>query len=235
MFPIVQDQWLNILTLNNLTFSYYGILYYLSGLLFPIITVYYSLKMNLYYKSVNENLSNNKKVKFIFYPITLTLFSLSLLLNKYFFYTFNLLNNKTINSNLLNIKLEIIFLFIIFILLMFDKTKRILRKLLIVNFFILSLIIWTNFYFNLLDKSIFINEYFMNISFLEEKNINIYNVTYLLILELLFYIWSYFGYKNNIGNWSIPYPNKSDIKPMIKMIIFYSGILIYYLIFNRLN
>ena len=73
LFPIVQDQWLNIFLLNEFEFSYYSILYYLSGFLFPIVVINNSLSNFFDYK-FNSNKYQSKEFKFIGYLILITQF-----------------------------------------------------------------------------------------------------------------------------------------------------------------
>ena len=121
------------------------------------------------------------------------------------------------------------------ILLLMNKTKRFIKKLFLLNFFIICLINWTSYYLNLHGMEIFINKYISNNSYYEFNRLNILNIIYLFIFELFFYLWSYITYQDNLSDWSISYPNRSDFLPISKIIIFYIGILIYYLIFKRIS
>jgi len=236
LFPIVQDQWLNIFLLNKNNISYYAILYYLSGLLFPLIIINYSSRNFLNYKfDSNNNESNKKEFKNLFYLISFCILLLSLIITNYFIFSFSLVANFSIYNNLSYLKIKILILIIIILLLLLNKTKRILKKLILINFFYLSIVIWSNHYFNLLSINDNISYYFSNIKLPELESLNIFNIAYLMIIEIGYYTWSFINNKNNISNWRVPYPSKTDLNHVMRITVFYFGILIYYLIFNRLN
>jgi len=230
LFPIVQDQWLNISLLDESDFSSYSILYYFSGLLFPLIILINSRKNYLNYK-FESNLSSQKKdIKFLFYAVTLILLTLSFLISKYIIFTFYFFKIIPTNGGFIDIKYEILIILTIIILLLINKTRNKLKNLFIINFFINSIFIWTNYFLIIYGFNKFTYEYFLDF-----KILNIINVIYLYLIEILFYLWSYLSYKNNLSDWSVPYPSNSELKPIFKITIFYLGILVYYFIFNRLN
>ena len=235
LFPIVQDQWLNISLLDKSSFTNYSLLYYSSGLLFPLIILYISFKnFNNYKFEDNKSLKNKKEFKFLFYQLSLVLILLSSLLTKYFLNSIQLLNKSTLNGEF-DIKYQIITLVIIMILLFFENIKVILKNIFLINFFILYIIIWTNYYINLNDGNSLLNLSFFNISILDIQSINLFNVIFIYTIEILYYLFSFFTFKNNISNWSVSYPTKKDIKPFYRISIFYLGIFIYYFIFNGLS
>ena len=63
---------------------------------------------------------------------------------------------------------------------------------------------------------------------LKTNNIHIANNIYMLLFEILFYIWSYISYKDNLSNWFVPIPSWNDLTPITKILFFYFGICIYY-------
>ena len=232
LFPIVQDQWLNIFLLNNNEFSFYKILYYLSGLLFPVLVINNSFK-NFYNYKFNISEFNSKKFKFISYIIIFTILILSILIIKYFIFSINNIIPQIDINIYLNTKLKIISLVIVMILLLINKAKKFIKKLCLINFFIISFFNWTIYYLNLIGVDIFINKYYLKNSYYNFNNLNILNIIYLLIFEIFYYLWSYISYSNNLSDWFIPYPKREDLIPISKIAIFYFGILIYYFIFNR--
>ena len=121
------------------------------------------------------------------------------------------------------------------ILLLINKTKRFLKKLFLLNFFIICLLNWSSYFFNLLGDDIFINYFISDNSYYEFYNLNILNIIFLLVFEIFYYFWSYISYQNNLSNWSIACPKRSDLIPISKITVFYLGILIYYFIFNRIS
>ena len=121
------------------------------------------------------------------------------------------------------------------IFLIINKTKIILKKLFLLNFFIICFINWSIFFLNLLGIETFINKNISNYSYYEFNNLNILNIFYLLIFEIFYYLWSFITYQNNLSDWSINYPKKTDCIPLSKITIFYLGVLIYYYIFKRIS
>ena len=230
----MQDQWLNIFLLNEFEFSYYSILYFLSGFLFPLIIINNSLKNFLDYKFY-FNKYQSKKLNFIGYLFIFTILTLSILTIKYFIFSIKYIIPQLDLNIYFDIKLKILIIIILMILLIMNKTKRFIKKLFLLNFFIICLINWTSYYLNLHGMEIFINKYISNNSYYEFNRLNILNIIYLFIFELFFYLWSYITYQDNLSDWSISYPNRSDFLPISKIIIFYIGILIYYLIFKRIS
>ena len=54
LLPLIQKQWLNLYLFNQDNFAFYSNLYYISGLIFPIAAIYYSINKFTYYK-FNQN------------------------------------------------------------------------------------------------------------------------------------------------------------------------------------
>ena len=230
----MQDQWLNIFLLNKSEFSYYPIIYYFSGFLFPILVINNSLS-NFYDYKFNSNKYQSKKFKFISYLFTFIVLILSILTIKYFIFSIRyIIPQVDLNINYV-IKLETLSLFIVIILLLINKTKKIVKKLFLLNFFIICFVSWTIYFCDLLGLEIFINKFISINNYYYYKNLNILNILYLLTFEIFYYLWSFITYQNNLSDWSIPYPKKSDLVPISKITIFYLGVLSYYLIFNRIS
>ena len=234
LFPIVQDQWLNIFLLNEFEFSFYSILYYISGFLFPIIIINNSLSNFFDYK-FNPNKYQSKKIKYIGYLVLSTILLLSILIIRYLTFLSNYIIFQLDLNNYFDIKLRILLSFIVVLLLLINKTKRVLKKLYLLIFFIICSINWSNYFLNLQGIDNFINKFISNESFYEFNNLNILNIFYLLIFELLYYLWSFISYQNNLSDWSIKYSKRVDLIPISKITIFYFGIFIYYLIFKRIS
>ena len=230
----MQDQWLNIFLLNELEFSYYSILYFLSGFLFPILVINNSLRNFSYYK-FNYNNFQSKKIKFIGYIVISNVLILSILIIRYLVFSINYIIPQIDLDNFFDTKLKIFLLLIVIIFLLIRKTKRIIKKLFLLNFFIIFFVNWCIYFFNLVGIEIFINRYTSNYSYYEFYNLNIINTSFLLTFEILYYFWSFINYQNNLSDWSITYPNKIDLLPISKIIIFYFGVLIYYYILKRVS
>ena len=234
LFPIVQDQWLNILLLNEFEFSYYSILYFLSGFLFPIIVINNSLSNFFDYK-FSSNKYQSKKFKFVGYLVTIVIVILSILILSYFLYSINYIIPQENLNIYFNIKINILLFLILIILLLINKTKRIIKRLFLLNFFIICFLNWSNYFLKIQGIETFLNKYISNNNYYEFNNINILNVLYLFIFEIFYYLWSFITYQNNLSDWSITYPKRADIVPISKITIFYLGLVIYYLIFKRIS
>ena len=230
----MQDQWLNIFLLNKFEFSYYSILYFLSGFLFPIVVIKNSLSDFFDYKFSSNKYKSNK-LRFIGYLVTFTLLILSILIIRYFIFSFNYIIPQIDLNIYLDIKLKIFLLLIVIILLLINKTKRIIKRFFLLNFFIIFFINWSTYFLNLQGIEIFINKYMSDKNYYDFNNLNILNISYLFIFEVLYFLWSLISYENNLSDWSITYPKKVDFIPISKITIFYLGVLIYYLIFKRVS
>ena len=122
---------------------------------------------------------------------------------------------------------QILFVVIISILILFEKTKFIIKKITLTNFFIISIISWYSQ----------INNFSLNdvIPFYIFKfgNINFVNIVFLLAIEIMFYLWSYISYNSYLSDWNLPKPCKKEILPIFNFFIFYLLILLYYsILFN---
>ena len=234
MFPIVQDQWLNIYLLNQFEFSYYTVLYFLSGFLFPIVVINTSLSNFFDYK-FNFNKHQDKKFKFIGYLVIFNILILSILIIKYFIISINYIIPQIDLNIYFDIKLKILLLLVVMVLLLINRTKRILKRLFLLNFFIICFVNWSIYFLNLQGIEFSINKYISENNYYEFNILNILNVFYLLLFEIFYYLWSFINYQNNLSDWNISYPKRSDFIPIIKIIIFHFGVLIYYFIFNHIN
>ncbi len=230
----MQDQWLNIFLLNKFEFSFYSILYFLSGFLFPIIVINNSL-INFFDYKFSSNKYESFKLRFIGYLVTFTLLFLSILIIGYFIFSLNYIFPQIDLKIYFDIKLKILLLLIVMILLLIKKTKRILKKLFLLNFFIIFFINWSAYILNLQGVDFFIYKDISDNIFYDFSNLNILNITYLYILEIFYYLWSFISYQKNLSDWSITFPKRVDLIPFTKITIFYLGVLIYYLIFKRIS
>ena len=128
LFPLVQKQWLNLYLFDIHNFSIYKLLYYLSGLIVPILVIINSLDKFTYYKfnfhkKNNNNFDISGKSLFL---ITLVILSiLSILISSYIFINLKIiLNLLMINNEYLvqfDIDKQILFVVIISIFLIFKK------------------------------------------------------------------------------------------------------------------
>ena len=228
LFPLIQKQWLNLYLFDVNNFTIYKILYYLSGLIVPIIVVINSLNNFTYYKFNYHKKTNINDIngKLLFLITLIVSISLSILISSYFIVILKILFNLFIrNSDYLfqyDIDKQILFVVIISSFLIFKKTKYIIKKIILINYLVLSIIAW----YSKIHNSILIDiDLFYVFKF---ENINYINLTFLLTIESVFYLWSYISYSSYLSDWNVPIPNKKEVKPIFNILIFYFLIIFYY-------
>ena len=167
--------------------------------------------------------------------VTFTLLILSILIIRYFIFAFNYIIPQIDLNSYFDIKLKILLLLIVMILLLINKTKRIIKRFFLLIFFIIFFLNWSIYYLNLQGIEIFISKYISDNNNYDFNNLNILNISYLFVLEIFYYLWSFITYQNNLSDWSITTPKRVDFIPLSKITIFYLGVLIYYLIFKRIS
>ena len=233
-FPFIQKQWFNLYLFSTDNKSFYSILYYCSGLIIPTFVGLISLNYFTFYKfnKGNINITFNKQItgKGLLILFILILFSLSILIANYFFINYELIINLIFKTNFLfpirSIQYSY-FVLLLSILLIFDKTRILIKKLILANFLIISLIIW----YSHINKIIISKKFLIN-NYLVFDNINYINIIILILIEIVYYFWSYITYKNNISDWSVPIPQKKDLVSIPRIVIFYLSIIFYYSINN---
>ena len=228
LFPLVQQQWLNLYLFDNNNFTIYKFLYYLSGLIIPIFIVINSLNKFTYYKFNyhKKNYSNNINGKLLLLLTLIVSTTLSILVSNYIFINLkNFLNLFISNNKYLDqfdIYHQIVFVVIIFTFLIFEKTKYLIKKIILTNFFIFSIINWYSQ----------INNYFLieNVPFYISRfgNINFINIIFILSIETVFYLWSYISYSTYLSDWNVPKPYIREVIPILNIFIFYLLIILYY-------
>ena len=229
LFPLVQKQWLNLYLFDINNLSIYKLLYYLSGLIVPIIVIINSLNKFTYYKF---NLLNKNNYKYdisgkSLFLITLVIISLiSILISDYILLNLKIFLNLFMSNNeylvQLDINKQIFFIVIISILLLFEKTKFIIKKITLTNFFIISIISWYSQINNFSSKEV------ITFSIFKFENINFLNIVFLLAIEIMFYLWSYISYKSYLSDWKVPKPYVKEVTPIIYIFMFYLLIILYY-------
>ena len=230
LFPFVQKQWLNLYLFDINTFSIYKILYYLSGLLVPIFVIINSLSQYTDYKFISHKAtkSNNFRGKFLLLITSIILVTLSTLLSVYIFINLNVIYNFIISNNNdlfefnIFIDKQIIIVPIISILLIFKRTKLIIKKITLINYFIISVVNW----YIRINNSLSTDLTQFDISTFD--NISIINIIILLVIEIFFYLWSYISYDSYLSDWRVPKPYRKEISPIFNFFIFYLLILLYY-------
>ncbi len=228
IFPFVQKQWFNLYLFNINDISFYSILYYLSGTICPTLICLNSLNNYTYYNFNKGNIYSKKKIKgkALFLLVAINLIFLSYLIADYIYINFDLICNlflEGVNLQKPDIFQLSLFIFLISILLIFKKTRLLIKKLLLVNFILISFYIWYSQITNInVDDQFHIYGYF------GLNDINLINVFILLAIEISYFTWSFLSYKTNLSDWIVHMPKKGDVIPFLNIFIFYFFIIIYY-------
>ena len=229
LFPLIQKQWLNLYLFDINNLSIYKLLYYLSGLIVPILVIINSLDKFTYYKfNFHKKNNNNFDIsgKFLFLITLVILSILSILISNYIFINLKIILNLLISNNeylvQFDIDKKILFVVIISIFLIFKKTKFLLKKITLINFFIFSIINW---YSQINNSSL--NDVIPFYIF-KFGNINFVNIVFLLAIETMFYLWSYISYNSYLSDWNVPKPHMKEITPILNIIMFYLLVILYY-------
>jgi hypothetical protein len=228
ILPSVQKQWFNLYSFNINDISFYSILYYLSGAICPSLVCLNSLKNYTYY-NFNENKIHSKKIikgKRLLFLVAINLTFLSYFIVDYIYINFDLIFNlflEGINIPKPDYLQLIFFIFLISIFLIFKKSRFLLKKIILVNFILISIYLW-----HLQINIISVDEQFHIYRYFGLNDLNLINVFILVSIEISFYTWSFLSYKTNLSDWIVPKPQKGDISPLLNMFIFYFFIIIYY-------
>ena len=231
IFPYVQKQWFNLYSFNINDFSIYSVLYYLSGTICPSLICLNSLNNYTYYKFKKDNINKKKiiKGKALLFLVVINLIFLSYLITEYIYINFDLICNLFLEG----IKLQqpdifqlTFFILLIAILLIFKKFRPLFKKLILVNFILISFFIWYLQINNIkVDDQFHIYKYFGLI------DINLINIFILVALEISYFMWSFLSYKTNLSDWIVHTSQRGDMSPFLNLLIFYFFIIIYYSIF----
>ena len=230
ILPVVQKQWLNLYSLNINNISFYSILYYLSGAICPSLVCLNSLKNYTYY-NFNKDKIHSKKIikgKRLLFLVAINLIFLSFLIADYIYINFDLIFNlflEGINVPKPDIPQFIFFIFLISILLIFKKSRFLLKKIILINFILISLYLW-----HLQINNISVDDQFHIYRYFGLNDLNLINIFILVAIEISFYTWSFLSYKTNLSDWIVPKPQKGDVIPFLNIFIFYFFIIVYYLI-----
>ena len=231
LFPLVQKQWLNLSLFDTNNFTIYKTLYYLSGIVCPLLVIINSLNKFTYYKLNNRKVNINFEIsgKYLFFITSTVLLILSLLIFYYVFINIRIsLNLFSINNKFLdyfNFDKQILTIVLISILLIFKKIKLFLKKVILINFFIMSIIIWYSDISNRILNEALISDIF------KLENINFINLLFLLLIEVFYYLWSYISYSSYLSDWKLPSPYfRKELDTISNIIFFYLFIFLYYFV-----
>jgi len=228
ILPFVQKQWLNLYSFNINVISFYSIIYYLSGAICPSLVYINSLKNYTYYNFTRDKIHSIKiiKGKRLLFFVAINLIFLSYLIAEYIYINFDLIFNlflEGINVPKPDIPELCFFIFLISILLIFKKSRFLLKKIILVNFILISFYLW-----HLQINNISVDEQFHIYRYFGLNDLNLINLFILVAIEISFYTWSFLSYKTNLSDWIVPKPLKVDVVPFLNLFIFYFFIIIYY-------
>jgi len=228
ILPFVQKQWFNLYSLNINDISFYSILYYLSGGICPSLVCLNSLKNYTYYNFNKDKIHSTKIIKGIrlLILVAINLIFLSYLIADYIYINFDLIINlflEGINVPKPDIPQLSFFIFLISILLIFKQSRFLLKKIILVNFILISLYLW-----HLQINNISVDDQFHIYRYFGLNNLNLINLFILVAIEISFFTWSFLSYKTNLSDWIVPRAQKGDLIPILNMFIFYFFIIIYY-------
>ena len=215
-------------SLNINDISFYSILYYLSGAICPSLVCLNSLKNYTYYSFNKDKIHSIKIIegKRLLILVAINLIFLSYLIADYIYINFDLIFNlflEGINVPKPDLPQLSLFIFLISILLIFKKSRFMLKKIILVNFILISLNLW-----HLQINNISIDDQFYIYRYFGLNDLNLINIFILVSIEVSFFTWSLISYKTNLSDWIMPKPQKGDVIPILNMFIFYFFIIIYY-------
>ena len=228
ILPFAQNQWFNLYLFNISDISFYSILYYLSGTICPSLVCLNSLKDYTYYNFNKNKIDSNNliKGKSLLILVAINLVLLSFLIANYLYINLDLIFNlffEGINLPKLDTIQLSFYIFLISILLIFKKSRFLLKKIILVNFILISLYLW-----HLQINNISVDDQFRIYKYFGFTDVNLINVFILLAIEIFYFTWSFLSYKTNLSDWVVQRPQKGDMIPFLNMFIFYFFIIIYY-------
>jgi len=147
ILPFVQKQWFNLYSFNINDISFYSILYYLSGTICPSLVCLNSLKNYTFY-NFNKNKIHSKNIikgKRLLLLVAINLIFLSYFIVDYIYINLDLIFNLFLEGIDLpkpDIPQLSFCIFLISILLIFKKFRFLLKKIILVNFILISLYLW---------------------------------------------------------------------------------------------
>ena len=166
ILPFVQKQWFNLYLFNSNDISFYSILYYLSGTICPSLVFLNSLKNYTYFNFNKSNIHSKNiiKGKRLLFLVGINLIFLSYFIADYIYINFDLIFNlflEGINVQKPDFPQLSFFMFLISILLIFKKSRFLLKKIILVNFILISLYLWHLSINNInVDDQFYIYRYF---------------------------------------------------------------------------
>ena len=228
ILPFVQKQWFNLYLFNISDISFYSILYYLSGTICPCLICLNSLNNYTYYKFKKNKFYSKKVIKGkpLLILVAINLILLSYLIADYIYINIDFISNLFLVGIKLpqpdNLQLSLLIL-LIAILLIFKKSRLLFKKLILVNFILISFYIWY-----LQINNINVDDKFHIYRYFGLNDLNLINVFILVAIEISYFMWSFLSYKNNLSDWIVHIPQKGDMTSILNIFIFYFFIITYY-------
>ena len=205
ILPFIQKQWLNLYLFNISDNYFYSILYYLSGIIFPSLICLNSLNNYTYFKFNKNKIYSKKRIRGIglLFLVAINLISLSFLIADYLYMNFDLICNLFLEGIKLrpNIFQLSFFILLISILLIFKKSRLLFKKVILINFILISFFIWY-----LQINNINVNDQFHMYRYFGLNDINLINLFILVAIEIFYFVWSFLSYKNNLSDWIVHIP-----------------------------
>ena len=179
-------------------------------------------------KIISLSFSNKKNLVCI--PVILIIIFLSTLVTNYIFSFGDHLLNINSSENTFNVSTFInqyIFIFALSILLLFRRTMIYVRNLAYIPFLLNSFFIWNNYFIT--DNLLSNQNGFLNLNLSHQIKLDLINIKYLLLIEIIYFVWSYISNESKISDWNIPKPQNSDFYQVINLLVFYGIINFYYI------
>ena len=101
------------------------------------------------------------------------------------------------------------------------------RNLAYIPFLLNSFFIWNNYFIT--DNLLSNQNGFLNLNLSHQIKLDLININYLLLIEIIYFVWSYISNESNISDWNIPKPQNSDFYQVINLLVFYGIINFYYI------
>jgi len=146
---------------------------------------------------------------------------------------FSKINNASFNLLEFN-HLQLIITLIISLLLLIKKTKNKVKNLYLIYYLFNFSIYWTINTYSLNISNTFIKDNYINNFISNNLNFNYINIVFLFLLEILFFLWSFIVHKDNLSDWRIPIPKKSNLYPLVNIFLFYFGLIVYFYMFKNI-
>ena len=200
----------------------------MSGAICPSLVYINSLKNYTYYKFTNDKIHSAKiiKGKRLLFLVAINLIFLSYLIAEYIYINFDLIFNlflEGVNVPKPDIPQLSFSIFLISILLIFKKSRFVLKKIILINFILISIYVW-----HLQINNISVDDQFYIYRYFGLNDLNLINLFILVAIEISFYTWSFISYKTHLSDWIVPKPQIGDVIPFLNIFIFYFFIIIYY-------